>query len=481
MGILTSIVRDVCAPRAAQPEEALAGSQPLRIFIGYDPRQAVAYHGLEHSLLARSTAPITIAPLVLDTLPMERQGLTPFTFSRFLVPWLSGFGGWSLFLDLDMLVRADISELFALADPQYAVMVVKNEQTFEWPSAMLYNCAHPANAVLTPDFVDEPELCPNPHFFDWLAPELVGALPPEWNHCVGYDAPRAEAKLVHYTQGVPYHEEVAGCEYEDVWHAELKALTSSRPWTELMANSVHAQQLPDGQVVSKLHDTSNDAGGRAAPAQAGESGQRPDDRDSASSRYRNLIALYEDMHQRGDTLNNIAADQTFDGRSLVGHLQSIATVARQFDARTMLDYGCGKGLAYNNKVQLADGSVVDDAKSLWGVDEITLYDPGYAPYSTLPAGSFDGVVCTDVLEHCPEEDVHWIVGELFGFARRFVYCTISCRLAVKQLPTGENAHITVHPPQWWQSIFNEVAARHPDVRYFATCYPEDGTPVMLNG
>ena len=473
MSILTSIVRDVFAPRRTAPEEPLAGSQPVRVFIGYDPRQAVAYHVLEHSLFTRATAPLTISPLVLETLPMDRQGLTPFTFSRFLVPWLSGFRGWSLFLDLDMLVRGDIAELFAMADPQYAVMVVKNEQQFEWPSAMLFNCAHPANAVLTPDYIDEPELSPNPHFFDWLSPELVGALPAEWNHCVGYDAPRAEAKLVHYTQGVPYHEEVAGCEYAEVWQAELNALTSSRPWPELMATSVHATQLPDGRTVAKLHSDAN--------ASAAEPEARAQDRTTASSRYRNLIALYEDMHQRGDTLNNIAADQTFDGRSLVGHLQSIATVARQFEAKNMLDYGCGKALAYNNKVQLADGSVVEDVKSLWGVDKITLYDPGYAPYSALPIGKFDGVVCTDVLEHCPAQDVHWIVDELFSFSRRFLYCTISCRPAVKQLPTGENAHITVHPPEWWKEIFTEISAKHPDVRYFATCYGEAGVPVMLNG
>lgn len=477
MSILVKLLGDAFRPT---PVEAPGEEHSLRIFIGFDHRQPVGYTVLQQSILARSTEPVSITPLVLPTLPIQRQGLTPFTYSRFLVPWLCNFRGWALFLDLDMIVRADIADLFAMGDPQYAAMVVKNQQRFEWASAILYNCAHPANAVLTPDYVDDPARCQTPHHLDWLPDDLVGALPAEWNHCVGYDTPNPQAKLVHYTQGVPFHPEVAGCEYHDEWYAERDNMCASIDWTSLMGNSVHAATLHDGTRVPKLVVAPPEAPSppdriRSEPTEAAK------DRAGATDRYRQLVELYKDMHTRGDTINGIPADKTFDGRSLVAHLPRIGEVAREFGARTILDYGCGKGLSYNGTVTLADGTVVESVQALWGVDAITLYDPGYAPYSAMPEGTFDGVVSTDVLEHCPEEDIDWIVGEMFGFARSFVYLTISCRLAVKHLPNGENAHITVKSPEWWSDLLTRVAANHPGVRYYATCYGEAHEATLLRG
>ena len=228
-------------------------NQPLRIFIGYDHRQAVAYNVLQFSLFRRSSKPLAISPLVLPTLPMTRQGLTPFTFSRFLVPWLCDFQGWALFLDIDFLALDDVAGLFALTDDRYAAMVSKNEKRFEWASMILFNCGHPANRVLTPDYVEDPQRCRTPHTMDWLAPELVGGVPGHWNHLVGYDAPRADAKLVHYTQGMPIYEETTGSEFRDAWIAEHKKANGTSPWQELMARSVHAGRTADGRIVAKLH------------------------------------------------------------------------------------------------------------------------------------------------------------------------------------------------------------------------------------
>lgn len=228
-------------------------NQPLRIFIGYDHRQAVALNVLQFSIFRRSSKPVAITPIVLPTLPMKRTGLTPFTFSRFLVPWMCDYQGWALFLDIDFLVLSDIAELFALADEGYAAMVSKNPKKFEWASMILFNCGHPANRVLTPDYVDDPQRCRSPHTMDWLAPELVGDLPSEWNHLVGYDAPRGDAKMVHYTQGMPIYEETTGSEYREQWLAEHKASNSTSPWPELMARSVHAGKTAEGRIVAKLH------------------------------------------------------------------------------------------------------------------------------------------------------------------------------------------------------------------------------------
>jgi hypothetical protein len=228
-------------------------TQPLRIFIGFDHRQPVAMNILQFSLFRRASKPVAITPLVLSTLPIKRQGLTPFTYSRFLVPWLCGFKGWGLFLDIDFLAQGDVAELFELADDRYAAMVSKNPKKFEWASLILFNCGHSANRILTPDYVEDSTQCRSPHTMDWLAPELVGSLPSEWNHLVGYDAPRSDAKLIHYTQGMPIYEETNGSEYRDEWMAEHKAANSAKPWSELMARSVHAGKTADGRIVAKLH------------------------------------------------------------------------------------------------------------------------------------------------------------------------------------------------------------------------------------
>ena len=228
-------------------------NQPLRIFIGYDHRQAVAMNVLQFSIFRRASKPVAITPIVLPTLPLKRTGLTPFTYSRFLVPWLCDYQGWGLFLDIDFLALGDVAELFALADDRYAAMVSKNPKKFEWASLILFNCAHPANRVLTPDYIDDPQRCIGPHTMDWLTPDLVGGLPAEWNHLVGYDAPRPDAKFVHYTQGMPVYEETTGSEYRDQWLAEHEASNTTKPWQELMARSVHSARTQDGRVVAKLH------------------------------------------------------------------------------------------------------------------------------------------------------------------------------------------------------------------------------------
>lgn len=210
----------------------------LPIFIGYDHRQPISFHVLAHSLIARSSKPLAITPLVLPTLALRRAGLTPFTFSRFLVPRLMEYQGWGLFLDIDMLARADIAELFSLADDNYAVMVVKNDLRFEWASLMLFNCQR--CQTLTPGYVADADKL---HAIGWAPEDQIGALPGEWNHLVGYDPPNQTAKLVHFTQGVPCFPETQDSEFGEEWRAEASAAFSSVAWRELMGNSVHAKPV----------------------------------------------------------------------------------------------------------------------------------------------------------------------------------------------------------------------------------------------
>jgi lipopolysaccharide biosynthesis glycosyltransferase len=169
---------------------------------------------------------------------------TEFSFSRFLTPYLSGFAGWSVFMDCDMLMLDDIARLWALRDDRYAAMVVKHDhvprearkflgmpqtayEKKNWSSVVLFNNAR--CRALTPEYVNTAsglEL----HQFKWLESDaVIGSLPDRWNHLVGYNPPRRDAALVHYTLGGPYFEDYSSCEYADEWRAERESMLDAMP------------------------------------------------------------------------------------------------------------------------------------------------------------------------------------------------------------------------------------------------------------
>jgi hypothetical protein len=186
-----------------------------------------------------------------------------------------------------------------------------------------------------------------------------------------------------------------------------------------------------------------------------------------SQRYRRLVEQYQLMHLHGDAHLGIPSEQTFPGASLAKEAARIKRLIKQTGVRTILDYGAGKGQQYwpLRMVDQDEGIDYPDIKSFWGVQEIRCYDPAYPPFSLLPAGKFGGVVCTDVLEHCPEEDIPWILDELFGFAEKFVYASVACFPARKRLPSGGNAHCTIKPVRWWQEQLARAARSNPGARY----------------
>lgn len=211
----------------------------LRVFIGYDPRQPLAYNVLQHSIVSNSSKPVQVTPLILRQLPIKRRGLTEFTYSRFLVPYLCDFKGKALFMDADMVVTGDIAELFD-SDDMNAVSVMQDQQRFEWASVMMFQCS--ACRQLTPEYIDDEKN----KLYDLAWAPYVGELPKEWNHCVGYAEPRDDAKLYHYTQGIPAFYETADAE-PGPWLQAHRAATHTVPWRDLMGKSVHA-----GPVLNRL-------------------------------------------------------------------------------------------------------------------------------------------------------------------------------------------------------------------------------------
>jgi lipopolysaccharide biosynthesis glycosyltransferase len=219
----------------------------VRLFIGYDPREAVVYHVCVNSIVRQASQPVAVTPLALKNLggyvERHRDGSNQFTYSRFLVPQLTGWYGWALYIDGDMLLRADIAELWSLRDEAKAVLCVhhdyktrlrqkylgaKNEDypRKNWSSVMLWNCAHPANRCLTAEFVQQATGA-KLHRFTWLAEDLVGELPVEWNWLPDELGSNPNAKLLHWTLGAPCFEEFAGAPMADEWHEERRLMNHS--------------------------------------------------------------------------------------------------------------------------------------------------------------------------------------------------------------------------------------------------------------
>jgi hypothetical protein len=210
---------------------------PVRIFVGVDPRQPVAFTTLADSIYWRASRPVAITPLVLKQLPIKRRGLTDFTFSRFLVPWLCDFKGSAIFMDADILVMGDITELEAQANSAfYDVQLMKEQPMFEWPSVILFNNARCRK--LTPEFIDNPAN----KLYDLAWAKDIGSFSQEWNRCVGYEQHEGPAKLYHFTQGIPCWPETKGNHpfHDQLWLRQHIHANGSVPWKDLMAGSVHA-------------------------------------------------------------------------------------------------------------------------------------------------------------------------------------------------------------------------------------------------
>jgi lipopolysaccharide biosynthesis glycosyltransferase len=213
----------------------------IPIFIGYDPREAIAYHVCANSIIRNSSTPVSITPLALnlfkDYTETHTDGSNQFIYSRFLVPYLTGYVGQAIFIDGDMIVRGDITELWQLRDLTKDVQVVKHDYKTKmtekylgsknenyprknWSSVMLFNCQNYSTKKLTPEYIQK-STGAHLHRFEWTTDDRVGELPPEWNWLdVEYDH-NPNAKLIHYTLGTPcFHDFADQGTFSTEWHRE---------------------------------------------------------------------------------------------------------------------------------------------------------------------------------------------------------------------------------------------------------------------
>ena len=197
--------------------------EPLKIFIGYDEREAVVYHTCVQSIIENTKVPVSITPLNLEMFSnykeKHKDGSNAFIYSRFLVPFLNNFTGKALFIDGDMIIKDDLQNLFNLFNDNYAVQVVKHDYKTKypikylgsknddypkknWSSVILFNCEHEKNKILTPDFIGRSSGS-YLHRFSWLHQNQVGSLPKKWNHLVLEYEESYKHSIYHYTIGAP--------------------------------------------------------------------------------------------------------------------------------------------------------------------------------------------------------------------------------------------------------------------------------------
>ena len=217
----------------------------MKLFVGYDIREDIAYQVCEYSV-KKHQQNAEVIPLKQKELreaklyhrSVDPLSSTEFTFTRFLVPYLSDYKGWAVFVDCDFVFIDDVKNLFDQADDKYAVMVVKHDYTPKegikmdgckqlpyprknWSSLILWNCSHPSNRQVDLDMVNS-QTGQFLHRFQWLGDEEIGDLNPEWNWLVGEYEHKEDVKNVHYTEGGPWFDDYKNCDYSQDWFYNYK-------------------------------------------------------------------------------------------------------------------------------------------------------------------------------------------------------------------------------------------------------------------
>jgi hypothetical protein len=222
----------------------------LQVFVGWDPREDIAWEVCRHSILARTDpSEVTVTPLIQSELRQsgvywrepDQRASTEFSLTRFLTPHLAGKKGYAVFVDCDFLFVTDIREVLIDFDPSKAVSLVQHDYKpteatkmdgciqhlyprKNWSSFIVFNCEHPAVQALTPRVVNESESA-FLHRFQWLKDSEIGDLDIGWNYLEGWYPPAYDSlKAVHYTLGGPWFEHKKDCDFAELWLAEERAV-----------------------------------------------------------------------------------------------------------------------------------------------------------------------------------------------------------------------------------------------------------------
>ena len=193
-----------------------------------------------------------------------------------------------------------------------------------------------------------------------------------------------------------------------------------------------------------------------------------------SEKYLNLIEAYKHLHKDKGK---------FQGMSLTPFVLDIWGILKFNKCKSILDYGCGKGYAYKENFKVIDpkGNIPNFDKPLhlwWGIDEVFLYDPGVPEHNKLPTKKHDMVICTDVLEHIPEEDLDWVIREICSLCNSTIFFNVSCVPAIKTFTSGkykgENVHVSIFDHTWWVAKIKNAHKDYKELKIYLTSSSKAG-------
>ena len=395
---------------------------PVRIFLGTEAGQFRAERVFVWSIIqVRDPARVYEIYFMKDLKGYDRTGWkTGFTNYRYGIPSMAGGKGRAIYNDVDQFYLADPGEMFDLDMGGAGMLGITERET----SVMLIDCEKMIRCW-TLDYAQHGK---THAFFRETVHDnkLWGRLPPEWN--ARDDEFRADkSKCFHFTT------------------------LQTQPW-QPFPDVLRYEPHPDGEVWFSRE--------RAADA----AGFTVFTKDRPSRRYGEMMVQYKLLRSGTDKTANLAAKAVVEQRSLDLHVAEIRELLQQEGAKTVLDYGSGTGAQYLPAAGDASKPVTRRLAAWPGV-RVTCYDPVMQKFDAVAQGKHDAVISVNALQHVPEEDVGWVLDEMFGAAKSFVYAAVSSAAAKQVLPNGLPAPCNIQMVEWWKGQFELASKRSPGIRW----------------
>lgn len=415
----------LCTGRAVQgmrewPERIVLGVRdgigptvkpPVRIFVGTEPAQYRAERVLLWSIeQARDPSRVYEIYLMKDLAGFDRRRwLTGFTNYRFAIPHFAGGVGRAIYNDVDQVYLADPGELFDTDLGGRGFLSISARDT----SVMLLDCARMAS--VWPLTAARRERRKRLEARAGAIPGLWGPLDPCWNARDGEYEP-GRTKLLHYTT------------------------IHTQPWQPFPRRYAY-QRNPVARVWVDLERAADAAGYQVFTA------ARP------SAAYTALL----DRITQSDDHNRPWDGSLSPGWGLEEEIRGVQELVAASGARSVLAYGfAGRPEAWSlvQALRARDSSLV-----------VACGDLATSAAAGQPTRQYDGVVCADVLEYLPDEDVPWVLGEVFARARQFVYVAVvhgsRTRVWTGEIPLPSQAR----EESWWLTHLAAASARHPTIHW----------------
>lgn len=390
---------------------------PVRIFLGTEPAHYRAERIFIWSIERyRDPARVYEIYLMKELAGFNRRRwLTGFTNYRFAIPHFAGGAGRAIWNDVDQAYLGDPAELFDTDMGECGILTVPplSSTALLDTAVMLIDCAR-MESIWT---LDEAQYGRKNKLLKKVraVPGLRGDLPAEW-HARDEEYVPGRSKLLHWT------------------------ILHTQPWHPLPQLFVY-QHNPVGQVWYDLERSADLAGYQVFTA------ERP------SAQYTSLLASLHANQVKGDA----RGQRTVPPATPAMEAEGLRNLVKKTSAATILEYRFADEAA-------EEKATVESIAGQSGI-KISHYDPADASGGPRPVDRFDGVVCTEALNYIPDEDVPWVIEDLFEWARRFVYVVIENSPRTKILADGTRLQTRPRDQNWWKAWFEAAAERHPQVQW----------------